>query len=86
GKLWFNTGREILIELAQTLYSNQKFSQPFSKVVGVGKAHKTFSLHKILIAKQQAVWLLEHNGDSLIIAIATQKAIILYYLLMKYFF
>ena len=37
---------KLLLELAQTLYSKKKFGQPFSKVVGVGKAHKYFSLMK----------------------------------------
>ncbi|WP_440447892.1 hypothetical protein, partial [Ruminococcus sp.] len=36
----------------------------FSKVVGVGNAHKYFMLSQILIAKQLAVWRLEHNGES----------------------
>gem|GEM_PF-2581572 len=37
----------------------------FSKVVGVGKAHKYFCLHNLTIAEQPAVWRLEHNGASL---------------------
>ena len=39
------------------------------------KPTNTLSLCKILIAKQQAVWRLERNGVSLLIAIATRKAI-----------
>ena len=37
----------------------------FSKVVGVGKAHNTFSLRNFSVAKQLAVWRLEQNGESL---------------------
>ena len=36
----------------------------FSKVVGVGNAHKNFLLRNLTIAKRQAVWRLEHNGVS----------------------
>ncbi|WP_405353861.1 hypothetical protein [Ruminococcus sp.] len=62
-----------MLKLSQTFTRTKKFGQPFSKVVGVGKAHNTFPLCKTLIAKQPAVWWLEHNGESLIIATATQK-------------
>ena len=55
-----------------------KFGQPFSKVVGVGKAHKTFILHKIMIAKQLAVLRLKHNGKSLLIGDSTAKVVLLY--------
>ena len=44
---------------------NLKFRSTFSKVVGVGKAHKYFHLHNLTIAEQPAVWRLEHNGASL---------------------
>jgi len=36
----------------------------FSKVVGVGKAHKYFPLCNLTIAKQLAVGRHEHNGES----------------------
>ena len=36
----------------------------FSKVVGLGNAHKCFKLLHILIAKRLAVWWIEHNGES----------------------
>ncbi|WP_405355621.1 hypothetical protein [Ruminococcus sp.] len=63
----------------------KKFGQPFSMVVGVGKAHNTLNYRKVLIAKQLAVWWLEHNGDSLIIAIATQNRKDILFLFMNYF-
>ncbi|WP_443719251.1 hypothetical protein, partial [Ruminococcus sp.] len=44
-----------------------------SKVVGVGNAHKTLCYRKFLIAKRQAVWRLEHNGASLLIATAIKR-------------
>ena len=39
------------------------------------KPTNTFYLRKFPIAKQLAVWRLEHNSESLIITIATRKAI-----------
>ncbi|WP_417142107.1 hypothetical protein [Ruminococcus sp.] len=52
---------------------NIKVWSTFSKVVGVGNAHKCFMLSQILIAKWLAVWRLEHNGESIKIAIATKE-------------
>ena len=55
-KLWFSKlFRQVIIKVWST----------FSKVVGVGKAHKYFPLRNLTIAKQLAVWRLEHNGVSL---------------------
>ena len=42
------------------------------KGCGCGQSTQYFSLRKILIAKQLAVWWLEHTGESLIIAITTK--------------
>ncbi|WP_449075628.1 hypothetical protein [Ruminococcus sp.] len=39
----------------------------------MGNAHKCFMLSQILIAKRLAVWRLEHNGESIKIAIATKE-------------
>ncbi|MEE0739032.1 MULTISPECIES: hypothetical protein [unclassified Ruminococcus] len=39
----------------------------------MGNAHKCFMLSQILIAKWLAVWRLEHNGESIKIAIATKE-------------
>ncbi len=72
-KLWFGNGLEIFFELAQTLYSKIKICSTFLKVVGVGKAHKAFNQSPI--AKQPAVWRLEHNSESLLLAIAIRKTI-----------
>jgi len=52
---------------------NIKVWSTFSKVVGMGNAHKCFMLSQILIAKWLAVWRLEHNGESIKIAIATKE-------------
>jgi hypothetical protein len=52
---------------------NIKVWSTFSKVVGVGNAHKCFMLSQISIAKWLAVWRLEHNGESIKIAIATKE-------------
>jgi len=40
---------------------------------------KTLSYHKFLIAKRLAVWWLEHNGASLLIAKANKKDILIIY-------
>ena len=63
-KLWFS-------KLSVGQKSKAKLSVPklkvwstFSKVVGVGNAHKNFNLSQILIAKRLAVWRIEHNGES----------------------
>ena len=55
-KLWFG---KLLCQLIIKVWST------FSKVVGVGKAHKYFHLHNLTIAEQLTVWRLEHNGASL---------------------
>ncbi|WP_418525115.1 hypothetical protein [Ruminococcus sp.] len=39
----------------------------------MGNTHKCFMLSQILIAKWLAVWRLEHNGESIKIAIATKE-------------
>jgi len=55
-KLWFSKlFRQVIIKVWST----------FSKVVGVGKAHKYFPFMQSDVAKQLAVWRLEHNGVSL---------------------
>ena len=38
-KLWFSNGREIFLELFQTLYLKIKIWSTFFKGCGVGKAH-----------------------------------------------
>ncbi len=43
---------------------NVKVWSTFSKVVGVGNAHKYFILLQFLIAKRLAVLRLEHNGEN----------------------
>ena len=47
------------------LPNNYKSLVNLLKVVGVGKAHNTFSLRNFSVAKQLAVWRLEQNGESL---------------------
>jgi hypothetical protein len=44
---------------------NIKVWSTFSKVVGVGNAHKCFMLSQILIAKRLSVWRIEYIGESL---------------------
>ncbi|WP_405354667.1 hypothetical protein, partial [Ruminococcus sp.] len=50
-----------------------KIWSTFFKGCGCGQSPQYFRLRKFFIAKQLAVWRLEHNSESLIIAIATQK-------------
>ncbi len=70
---------KFLLELLQTFGSKNKIQvHPFKGWWVWAKPTNTLSLQKILIAKQLAVWRFKHKGESLIIAIATQKAIILY--------
>ncbi|MBD9047936.1 MAG: hypothetical protein EGR46_08760 [Ruminococcus sp.] len=66
GELWVSTTL-----VGQQSKAKAKLSVPklkvwstFSKVVGLGNAHKCFKLLHILIAKRLAVWGNEHNGES----------------------
>ena len=44
----------------------KEFGRPFQGRAGVSKALATFRLCNLTIAKQLAVWRLEHNGISLL--------------------
>ena len=57
-------GRVTEAEKSKVSVTNIKVWSTFSKVVGVGNAHKYFMLLQILIAKRLAVWRIEHNGES----------------------
>ena len=59
GKLWFNNGLEILLELIQILYSifeNKNLVNLFQRLWVWAKPTNVFSFRKVLIAKQLAVW------------------------------
>ena len=62
-KCWGNNNKLRFGELFRQVII--KVWSTFSKVVGVGKAHKYFRLHNLTTAEQPAVWRLEHNGASL---------------------
>ena len=67
GKLWhslFSVGQQSAAK-ENVSVPNIKVWSTFSKVVGVGNAHKCFMLSQILIAKRLAAWRFEHNGESL---------------------